>query len=517
MRYLALIGTIFISLAIGCRTTDLHNAQPVPHFPSIQPDYINVTLPPNIAPINFVIDEDASQYVAEISSQRGEHIRIVCNDGRVRIPAAKWRRLLQENAGEKLNIDIYVKTQNTWRAFKTIVNPIAPDPVDSHLVYRLIEPQFTYWNEMGIYQRNVQTFEEKPVLENRATGNNCMNCHTFCQNNPDRMLFHLRGGRTSGTIFRLPDKLVKVNTGTDAFKAGAYASWHPDGRLVAFASIKLTQFFHARGDEIRDVLDWGSDIIIYDIEQNKITTQPTISRPDLLETFPGWSADGRTLYFCRALAPEHFIREDSTVEKFWYKKVKFDIVKIAYNPENDEWGDVEMVVSSKKYDKTCLIPRVSPDGRFMAFNMAQYGNFPVFRSDNDIYILNLQTGEINRPEFNSNQVDAYHQWSSNSHWLIFSSKRTDGLCAHPYFVYVDDAGNFHKPFVLPQKDPSFYDSFLYTYNLPEPVNGPVKTSPQKFLKTALNNEQTYQAILDPDIKVEAKEKFDDSGWKPAPK
>ena len=43
----------------------------------------------------------------------------------------------------------------------------------------------------------------------------------------------------------------------------------------------------------------------------------------------------------------------------------------------------------------------------------------------------------------------------------------------PYFTYIDENGTAHKPFLLPQKDPAFYDSFMRIYQVPELANEPV--------------------------------------------
>ena len=45
-----------------------------------------------------------------------------------------------------------------------------------------------------------------------------------------------------------------------------------------------------------------------------------------------------------------------------------------------------------------------------------------------------------------------------------------------------ETGHFSKPFLLPQKEPDFYDTFTYTYNLPELIKAPVKTG-KKLLET----------------------------------
>ncbi|MEG0037981.1 MAG: hypothetical protein RR711_02205, partial [Bacteroides sp.] len=52
-------------------------------------------------------------------------------------------------------------------------------------------------------------------------------------------------------------------------------------------------------------------------------------------------------------------------------------------------------------------------------------------------------------------------------WFVFASKRGDGQYGKPYFSYVDKQGNTHKPFVLPQKDPEYYDYTFKSYNIPE--------------------------------------------------
>ena len=77
---------------------------------------------------------------------------------------------------------------------------------------------------------------------------------------------------------------------------------------------------------------------------------------------------------------------------------------------------------------------------------------------------------------NSDKSDTYHSWSSNSRWFVFASKRDDGLYGKPYFCYVDRQGRAHKPFCLPQKDPSFYDQCLKSFNAPELGRGPVPFS-----------------------------------------
>ena len=80
-------------------------------------------------------------------------------------------------------------------------------------------------------------------------------------------------------------------------------------------------------------------------------------------------------------------------------------------------------------------------------------------------------------DINSTQTDSYHCWSSSGRWFVFSSKRMDGLYTRPYFCYFDKTGKASKPFVLPQKDPEFYYSFLKNYNIPQLITGAVEPLP----------------------------------------
>jgi hypothetical protein len=52
----------------------------------------------------------------------------------------------------------------------------------------------------------------------------------------------------------------------------------------------------------------------------------------------------------------------------------------------------------------------------------------------------------------------------------------DNIHSRPYFTYFDSNGKTHKPFVMPQEDPDFYNTFMKNYNRPELVTGEVKVN-----------------------------------------
>jgi hypothetical protein len=83
-------------------------------------------------------------------------------------------------------------------------------------------------------------------------------------------------------------------------------------------------------------------------------------------------------------------------------------------------------------------------------------------------------------ELNSSDTESYHTWSSNSRWLVFSSRRDDGVYTRPFFAHVNADGKFDKPFELPKADPDFHRQFMKCYNIPEFMRGPVSIAPQTF-------------------------------------
>ncbi len=497
------IGCLILANAGLGGSQDRPKNSPVPSVtvnrnPRINPDYTDVVIPPNIAPLNFRVLEPLDEAALRISSNSGDPIDLKSGDGVFQIPIKAWKKLLNQNRGQSLILHIRIRKDSKWQAFRPIINRISQEPIDSYLAYRLINPAYSLWTVMGLYQRNLETFDEKPILVNRLTQDNCMNCHNFKNNDPDFMLMHLRGGPGSGTLIRWQGEIRKVDTATDFNKAGAYPSWHPNGNIIAFSVNALTMFFHARG-ESRDVLDSASDLVLYLIDKNMITTGRGIANPDRMETFPCWAPDGQHLYFCAADKLDKYVGIRDGKEDLFWENIRYDLMRIAYTAETDTWGEPETVLSAEQAGGSITLPRISPDGRFLIFTKADYGNFPIYLKSSDLYLLDLKTGKYKRLECNSDQTESFHSWSSNGRWFVFSSKRLDGFCARPFFSYLAQDGTASKPILLPQKDPAFYDTFLKTYNVPELVRGSISVNPRTWARTAMSN-AVVKAKLDPRVK-----------------
>lgn len=491
------LGIIVVAIVV----TFLKSADPgiemyteLNHLPKIDPDYNEIVIPPNIAPLNFIINEKGTEYYVDIhvKNSSSNPIKISTKTNKVIIPIKKWKNILSLNRGKELYVDIYLKNQlGEWKKFRSIKSKIAKERIDSHVAYRLINPGYVLWWEMGIYQRNIEDFDESVIFTNRLTKKNCMNCHSFCKNNPEIMMFHLRGPY-SGTMVIKDGDVNKINTGTKyTMSAGVYPAWHPEENHIAFSINKIIQGFHAQQNKTIYVGDKASDIIIYNIQTNTITTSPKVSTRRM-ENLPNWSPEGKYLYFCSG--PEW-------TDNKKYDELKYDLMRISYDVETNHWGKLDTILTAAETGKSISFPKISPDGKYILFCMSDHGYFTIHFTSSDLYMLDLKTRKYWKLAVNSEHVESYHSWSGNSRWFVFSSKRKDGLCSRLYFSYVDTIGNVYKPFLMPQKDPHFYDTYIKNYNIPELIDGPVAVSHWKLARTA--HKMPIQAKFDSTVNIDA--------------
>ena len=442
-------------------------------LPRIRPDYAEIVIPPNIAPLNHVIEESGNQYFVKIYSTFGKGINITSKSPKIMIPSKAWRKLLNENLGNKLIYETYVKSANNrWIRYNTYSNTIAKEKIDGYVAYRLMNHFYHTVKNLHIQQQNLENFDKKVILSAKAFGHGCANCHTFLNNSPDNMILHIRGSYGSSMVMIDGENVKSIDSRTPfGSLAMAYSAWHPSGKLIAFSVNKVRQFFHSTGAEVRDSIDLDSSIGIYSVVNNEILTPPQLSADDKMESLPTWSPDGKYLYFSTS---KHLWTDRDKMVPERYKEIKYDLVRISYDIENDIWGELETVISSMEIDHSIAELRFSPDGRFLVFSMFGYSCLPNYQRDADLYIMDMETNKYRKMECNSDMSESWHSWSSNSRWMAFSSKRLEGQFNRIFFSYIDENGKAYKPFILPQKDPEFYDHFTKIYQLPELITGPVK-------------------------------------------
>lgn len=449
--------------------------------PAIFPDYIGIVIPPNIAPLNFEVSTPGDEYVARVSAPDGTEI--VASGNPIQWNAGDWHRLLDASKGKELSYELYVRNGDVWSRYR-FSNTVAPEDVDPYISYRLIEPGYVQFAGISLCQRDLTSFDESEIFNNACPADErrgqCMNCHVPRNNYKDRAsLFHVRK-RGGGTVLMAGDSIVKIDLKTDStISAGVYPAWHPTLDLIAFSNNDTNQRFFEDGDARIEVYDNSSDLILYDMKTH--TVNYIANDPDILETFPAWSPDGKKLYYSAARYPEGVTPENLVN---YYKYIRYDILSREFDPTTRRFSDPDTVVSASAVDESALLPRISPDGKYLLYCKAPFGTFHIWHKDSDLWMKDLATGE-ERPlaNANSDDTDSYHTWSSNGRWVVFSSRRDDGSYTRPYIAYIDADGHDSKAFIIPQEDPAYHRQLMKSYNVPEFLLSPVKVSRADILRT----------------------------------
>lgn len=447
------------------------------------PEYDDAVIPPNIAPLNFLIEDDGDDYVTHIYTSSGE-VQTVIAGRRVEIPADKWSALLKAAVGDTLYTDVYVKSAGSWSIFNTRKNPVAEEEIDPYITYRLIEPSYVDYEEMTLNQRNLTNFDETVIYNNMmlSDGDNgqCINCHAVQNyNRGGRSQFHVRQN-CGGTVITDGKTVRKVDLKTEhTLSAGVYPAWHPSKNLIAYSVNETGQVFHTRDLQKVEVLDFASDLILYDADAGKV--YDIDCRDDEFETFPAWSPDGKTLYYASA----HYEQQTGDIDAELdanYMQLKYNIYSRAFDAATMKFGSQDTVFCASALDKSAVLPRISPDGRYLLFSMADYGNFHIWHKSSDLYVADLSKLHVSGDNFyplsaaNSDETESYHSWSSNGRWILFSSRRMDGNYTRLFIAYFDKNGQAHRPFVVPQEHPEFYRRLFKSYNVPEWMVSPVSPS-----------------------------------------
>ncbi|MDO5442727.1 MAG: hypothetical protein Q4G10_03570 [Bacteroidia bacterium] len=452
-----LAAALVCTLTVSCYTEHSTSISGSDGPAVIYPDYKDVTIPANIAPLNFRYAMKGASTATTTFTLGGESVTI--HGTRVEWNIRKWKAFLEGNEGKTMEVKASVKAdgqsfEDSWSVY------ISGDPIDPYLTYRLIEPAFQMWDEVSIMERNIENFDETVICDYTVTDNSCMNCHVHGQQRGDLSMFYIRGAH-GGAVLNRDGELRKLTLNAPGMLSGTvYGELHPSGRFGVFSTNIIIPGLHGMSGKRTEVYDTASDLTVADFDNNRMINQPHTARADRLETFPCFSADGESVFYCVA---------DTLAIPEEIDNLLYHLVKVPFNTETGEMGtQVDTIWNAVEHNASVCHPKASPDGRWVMFTVADYGTFPINHNESALKMVDIQSGEVMELEsIHADGSDTFHSWSSDSRWFVFASKRGDSQYSKAFFCHVDENGNPSKPFLLPQKSSRFYDTNMKSFNVPD--------------------------------------------------
>ena len=463
LQTIGLLLTIFI--LTGC-TSYPHDVKKSNQLPSIYPDYTQVTVPAGIAPLNFSMTDNQVTTV-DVTIKGTKTGEIHANGDYADFDIDDWHKLLKDNQGGTLEVTVCAEKDGQWTQYRTFNIYVSKYSLDEWgITYRRIPPSYRIYSKMGIYQRDLSNFEETPIMVNTISQGMCLNCHTANRTNPEQYVFHARGPHGATVIHRDgKEKLLKARNDSIGGSM-VYPYWHPGGRYCAFSTNSTAQMFHLANNKRIEVYDTKSDVFVYDTQTNTTLKDTLIMKENWAENCPAFSPDGKWLYF--TTAKQQTYPQD-------YDKQRYSLCRVAFDAATGKLGQqVDTLIHADSIGKSVTWPRPSYDGKYLMYTLIDYGYFSVWHPEADLWLLDLQTGET-RPinEVNSPHSESFHNWTANSHWFLFTSRRDDGLYTRIYLSSFEN-GKATKPFMLPQRNPKeYYQQSLYSFNTPDFTSLPV--------------------------------------------
>ena len=158
-----LLSLLTFFLYIGC--TENRIASKLGNtYPDIFPDYKGISIPINIAPLNFTVRN--SSHIKAVFSNNNQPLFSIEGKNKIDIPLKKWQHMLSDNTGKQIDISISVWNESYPEGiqYKSFPVYITTDSIDPYIAYRLIEPGYESWHEMDIRQRALNCFKEDIII-----------------------------------------------------------------------------------------------------------------------------------------------------------------------------------------------------------------------------------------------------------------------------------------------------------------------------------------------------------------
>ena len=468
-------ATTGATMAARLRSTSSYKARWVPRFLTVRYPTEDAVFPPNLcAP--FIDWHDANndlwQLCVRVSADAFEW-KGLSHTRRCRIPDDAWGKV-RDHGGAEIEVR-GVKRRGLWGKDRETVHTsgvirirVSKDPADNVIVYRLVDPPFINKKTPNLYVRDLR--KRSPRLLLNARQQYCVNCHAFSskKGTTGRMSLQVRyiGKRKTDHLVYLSVYDIDRQRGRKVImpfedQMTTFMRWSPDGTRLALSANQQISGYYPVVVETQSVGQPTSDIGVYDVTTGAARLVPGASDPQTLEVYPCWTPDGGSIVFSSTRKGRH------------PSKTQFDLMVVPW--DDGRGGVAKPVRGACGNGKSNFYARFSPDGRWMSFVKADYGS--LIKASSDIWIMPADFSAEARPLRCNTPfaADSWHSWSSNSRWIVFATKRENGVFARLYMTHIDDEGNASPAVRLPMEDARLRMSF----NIPEFVAEPPPITDRK--------------------------------------
>ncbi len=360
------------------------------------------------------------------------------------------------------------------------------DPVGDSLFYREVPlPFLTAVQDPSKIRWRYGTVDQESgppiVLQNLPV---CGNCHSFADNGSVLGL-DVDYGNDKGAYGIMPvsnhmvmddEKIItwadyKREDGELTF--GLLSRVSPTGRYV-ISTVKDRSVFVAIPDLMISQLFFPIKgiLVVYDRDTKTYAALPGADDPQYVQTNAAWSPDGKEIVFARTKAHRSerleqrnaALVDEKDVPEFTVEKqpFRYDLYRIPFN--DGKGGTPQPIAGASSNGMSNYFPKYSPDGKWIVFTKSK--SYMLLQLDSELWIVPTAGGEARRLRHNTPRMNSWHSWSSNSRWLVFSSK-VNGPYTQLFLTHIDDDGNDSPPVLLER-----FTSPDRAANIPEFVNLP---------------------------------------------